>query len=155
LFELSDIARAISDKLVKRHPHVFGDVVAETASDVVTNWERIKRDEKGRGSLLGGIPAAMPALARAATVERKLASAGLGWADGDGVVDDPGAVLLAAARSIAASGGDPEGALRHALDRLVERVNDVERFAATSGLSLAELPPHERLAWFREGPPPV
>jgi uncharacterized protein YabN with tetrapyrrole methylase and pyrophosphatase domain len=143
---------------------VFGDAVAETASDVVTNWERIKGQEKGRESVLEGIPAAMPSLARAATIERKLASAGLGWSDtgaGNGadagaVADpgaDPGGLLLALARSVAAAGHDPEGSLRRALDRLVERVNDVERAAAARGLKLAELPPGERLAWFSDGPP--
>jgi|GEM_PF-73048 len=82
LFELADVARTISEKLIRRHPHVFGDVVAATASDVVTNWERIKRDEKGRESLLEGIPASLPSLARAAAMERKLASVGLGWGGG-------------------------------------------------------------------------
>ena len=153
LFELSDIARTIGDKLVIRHPHVFGDVVAETASDVVTNWERIKRDEKGRGSLLDGIPAAMPSLARAATIERRLASAGIGWA-GDPAPRDAGAVLLAVARSIAASGEDPEGVLRQALDRLAQRVNDMERAAATTGLTLTELALDDRQAWLRDGTPP-
>jgi tetrapyrrole methylase family protein/MazG family protein len=164
LFDLADIARTITEKLVVRHPHVFGDVVAETASDVVTNWERIKRDEKGRESLLDGIPASMPSLARAATIERKLAAAGLGWpvtrpgaggaARPAGEVEaDPGALLLDVSRSIAASGEDPEGALRRALDRLVKRVGDIERAAAGGGLELADLPLQERLAWFREGPP--
>jgi tetrapyrrole methylase family protein/MazG family protein len=87
-FELSDVAQVITEKLVTRHPHVFGDTVAATAADVMTNWERIKRHEKGRASLLDGVPAAMPALARAGTIERKLASAGLGWDNTGGGPDD-------------------------------------------------------------------
>jgi tetrapyrrole methylase family protein/MazG family protein len=195
LFELSDVASAINDKLVTRHPHVFGNVVAETASDVVTNWERSKRAEKGRQGLLDGIPAAMPSLARAAIVERKLASVGLGWMDSgagaagqtappagqtappagqtappagqaaptdnpaastvDETTPDPGAVLLAMARTISASGHDPEGALRRAIDRLVERVHSLEQAASAGGRTLAELEPEERRSWLREGPPPV
>jgi uncharacterized protein YabN with tetrapyrrole methylase and pyrophosphatase domain len=137
---------------------VFGDVVVETASDVVTNWERIKRDEEGRDTLLQGIPTSMPSLARAATIERKMAGVGLEWAAtapaaGDAQAGDPGALLLALARSIAASGEDPEGALRRALDRLVERVDDIEAAAARSGRKLADLSSQERLAWFQDGAP--
>jgi tetrapyrrole methylase family protein/MazG family protein len=157
LFELSDIARTIADKLVRRHPHVFGDVVAETASQVVTNWERIKREEKGRKRLLGGIPAAMPALARVATIERKLESAGLGWqpatagrpADpaaatattpATATTADPGERILAIARAAACAGEDPEAAVRHALDRLVAKVCNLEDAAAARGLAVSELP---------------
>ena len=79
LFDLADVARAVHDKLVARHPHVFGDVTATTPAAVVANWERNKQAEKKRTHLFEGVPAAMPALARAAKVERKLASVGLGW----------------------------------------------------------------------------
>ena len=158
LFDLGDIARTITEKLVSRHPHVFGDVVVETASDVVTNWERIKRDEEGRDTLQQGIPTSMPSLARAATIERKMAGVGLEWAAtapaaGDAQAGDPGALLLALARSIAASGEDPEGALRRARERLVERVDDIEAAAARSGRKLADLSSQERLAWFQDGAP--
>ncbi|MGA2209502.1 MAG: MazG family protein [Acidimicrobiales bacterium] len=155
LFELSDIARSIADKLVRRHPHVFGDVVAETASQVVTNWERIKRDEKGRKRLLDGIPAAMPALARAATIERKLESAGLGWqpatttapAAPAGPADtDAGERILAIARAAASAGEDPEAAVRHALDRLVARVADLEDAAAARGVPVSEVLASEQAA---------
>jgi tetrapyrrole methylase family protein/MazG family protein len=172
LFELSDIARTITDKLVRRHPHVFADVVAETASDVVTNWERLKREEKGRKRLLDGIPAAMPALARAATIERKLASAGLGWhiadpAPGPATAADPapgpadpapaatpGERILAIARAAAAAGEDPEAALRRALDRLVEKVGELEAAAAERGVDVSELPAADRAALEIGSPPP-
>jgi tetrapyrrole methylase family protein/MazG family protein len=162
LFDLADVARTITEKLITRHPHVFADVVAETAADVVTNWERLKRDEKGREYILDGIPAAMPSLARAATIERKLAAAGVGWpagvateaGDGDEAgAGDPGAALLALARSIAAAGDDPEGALRRSLDRLIDQVGAAERAATASGRTLAELTPPERVALLRDAPP--
>jgi uncharacterized protein YabN with tetrapyrrole methylase and pyrophosphatase domain len=153
LFDLADVARTISDKMVRRHPHVFGDVVAETAAAVVSNWERIKKDEKGRVHVLDGIPVALPGLARAAAIERKLAGVGLGYE----VVgfdlepapqDDPGADLLATARRLAHQGIDAETALRRALDRLVTRVAEMEDRAAAAGRELHEIPESTRREWF-------
>jgi len=76
-FTLADVARGVHDKLVARHPHVFGDVDAETAEDVAANWEAIKKVEKGRSSVTEGIPAALPALALAAKLQRKAAAIGM------------------------------------------------------------------------------
>lgn len=76
-FTLADVARGVHDKLVARHPHVFGDVTAETADDVAANWEAIKKVEKGRTSVTEGIPAALPALALAAKLQRKAAAIGM------------------------------------------------------------------------------
>jgi len=76
-FTLADVARGIHDKLVSRHPHVFGDVSAETAEDVATNWEAIKKAEKGRSSVTEGIPVALPALAVAAKLQRKALAVGM------------------------------------------------------------------------------
>ena len=70
-FTLADVARGVHDKLVARHPHVFGDVVAEDPGTVVANWEQIKKAEKGRQSVTDGIPAALPALALSAKLQRK------------------------------------------------------------------------------------
>jgi len=71
------VARGVHDKLVSRHPHVFGDVTAETADDVATNWEALKKVEKGRSSVTEGIPAALPSLALAAKLQRKAAAIGM------------------------------------------------------------------------------
>jgi tetrapyrrole methylase family protein / MazG family protein len=70
-FTLADVAQGVHDKLVARHPHVFGDVVARDAGTVVANWEEIKKAEKGRTSVTDGIPNALPALALAAKLARK------------------------------------------------------------------------------------
>jgi tetrapyrrole methylase family protein/MazG family protein len=77
-FTLADVAREVHDKLVGRHPHVFGDVVAETPEAVAERWEQLKKAEKGRTSVTEGIPEALPALALAATLQRKAESLGLG-----------------------------------------------------------------------------
>lgn len=76
-FTLADVARGVHDKLVSRHPHVFGDVTAETADDVAVNWEAIKKVEKGRTSVTEGIPAALPSLALAAKLQRKAVAIGM------------------------------------------------------------------------------
>ncbi len=70
-FGLADVARGIHDKLVRRHPHVFGSVAVDGADEVVANWDEIKQAEKGRTSAFDGIPAALPALAYAAKVAKK------------------------------------------------------------------------------------
>ncbi|HVC14487.1 MAG TPA: MazG nucleotide pyrophosphohydrolase domain-containing protein [Acidimicrobiales bacterium] len=73
-FTIADVARSLHDKLVSRHPHVFGDVAAHDAAAVVANWEALKKEEKGRTSVTEGIPAALPALALAAKLQRRSTS---------------------------------------------------------------------------------
>lgn len=138
-FTLADVARGVHDKLVARHPHVFGDVEAATADAVAANWEAIKQAEKGRVRVTEGIPASLPALALAAKLQRKAAAVGmvqpgladevarvaagvaaLGRADAGAVADGSGggrdraaavAEVLFAAVGVAALGVDPETAL--------------------------------------------
>ena len=88
-FDLADVARRVHDKLVHRHPHVFGDIDADDAEQVVTNWEAIKKSEKGRRSVTEGIPAALPALMLATKLARKARAVGVEptGTSGDGAVD--------------------------------------------------------------------
>jgi tetrapyrrole methylase family protein / MazG family protein len=152
-FTLADVARGVHDKLVVRHPHVFGDVVAEDAGTVVGNWEQIKKAEKGRESVTDGIPAALPALALAAKLARKAgtvpgaalpgfederarAEAVLASLPVPGAVPSPavspdvvgqvGELLLAVANASRLLGVDPEDALRGAANRLRDRVREIE-----------------------------
>ena len=109
-FTLADVARGVHDKLVARHPHVFGDVDAETADDVAANWEAIKKAEKGRSSVTEGIPAALPALALAAKLQRKAAAIGMvlpGLADEAARVAD--GVARLGAFGPGGGGGDGDG----------------------------------------------
>jgi MazG family protein len=76
-FTLADVARTLHDKLVSRHPHVFGDAVADTPEEVAARWEVLKKAEKGRTSVTDGIPGALPALALAAKLQRKAESLGV------------------------------------------------------------------------------
>ena len=76
-FTLADVAHTLQAKLVSRHPHVFGDAVADTPEEVAARWEVLKQAEKGRARITDGIPAALPALALAAKLQRKAESSGL------------------------------------------------------------------------------
>jgi tetrapyrrole methylase family protein/MazG family protein len=115
-FTLADVARGIHDKLHRRHPHVFGDVAVDGASDVVRNWEQIKREEKGRTSAFDGIPSTLPGLLYADEVVRKARSIGV-EATPDVSAGDLGERLLALVVEARATGVDPERALRGTVDR--------------------------------------
>jgi tetrapyrrole methylase family protein / MazG family protein len=115
-FTLADVATGIHDKLVRRHPHVFGTVEADTASQVMSNWEQIKREEKGRASIMDGIPGDLPSLLYAHKVQRKAASAGVdveAAGDLNGATDEEvGALLFGVVALARRAGVDPEAALR-------------------------------------------
>jgi MazG family protein len=172
-FRLADVARAIADKLVRRHPHVFADVTVQDADEVVRNWRRIKAEERraaGRetaSSLLAGVPGGLPALARAQQVGDKLAHAGFDWPDLDGVLakldeerDELAAAVRGGDRAAAARElGDmlltltsvarhldvqAEMTLRDAVSRLTRRVAHVETTARASGRVLDDLDAAER-----------
>jgi tetrapyrrole methylase family protein/MazG family protein len=117
-FTLGDVARGIHDKLVTRHPHVFGGVDAGTAGEVMANWEQIKKAEKGRESVFDGIPASLPSLLYAHKIVRKAATLGVELDPPSleaAAVGDELLRLVAAARVLDV---DPEAALRAAADRL-------------------------------------
>jgi len=82
-FDIDGVARAITEKLVRRHPHVFGDVQVGSAREVLRNWEAIKRDEEGRTDPLAGIPSALPALQLAAKLQKRVADTDFGWPERD------------------------------------------------------------------------
>jgi tetrapyrrole methylase family protein/MazG family protein len=80
LFNIEDVIKSISEKLIRRHPHVFSDTVVTNNNDILRNWEHIKLQE-GRKSLLEGIPKALPALYRAYRIQEKAAKVGFDWSD--------------------------------------------------------------------------
>jgi tetrapyrrole methylase family protein / MazG family protein len=129
-FTLEDVVRGISDKLVGRHPHVFGDVTVDSADEVAERWERLKKAEKGRASVMDGIPATLPALAYALKVQRKAASQGVDWRallEGDGAPGALGRRLLDIVDDARTAGDDPETELRVAAEVLRDRFRRSER----------------------------
>jgi tetrapyrrole methylase family protein/MazG family protein len=158
-FTLADVARTVHDKLVRRHPHVFGDAQADSAEAVLSGWEQIKQVEKGRTSLMEGLPRTLPALLSAHQVQRKAASVGLDWDDVTGafakvaeelaelegaarsentssVADELGDLLFSCVNVARHLGVDPEAALRRATAKFRGRFVALEGLAAERGLDL-------------------
>jgi len=119
-FGIQDVARRLREKLVSRHPHVFGEVIAEHASDVARNWEQIKAVEKGRTSPTEGVPFAQPALSLTAKLVHRAQRFGIEESSALEVADSTatmteaelGEALFGLARRAAQLGIDPEAALR-------------------------------------------
>src|SRR5439155_7972875 len=139
-FDIDDVAEGITAKLIRRHPHVFGDVSVDSSAQVLVNWERIKTEEKGEHAIDQDIPATLPALARASKVQRRAAGFGFDWrsvsgamgkvreeleeiegATSERVEDEVGDALFAVAALARTLSVDPETALRKATGRFAER----------------------------------
>jgi MazG family protein len=116
LAEVADHCRA---KLIRRHPHVFGDVAAESAGEVIRNWNQIKREDERGGEIFGEIPETLPSTLYAKKILKRAEAAG---GRPDGAPADAGERLLAAVQEAVAAGVDPELALRRAADRFREQV---------------------------------
>jgi uncharacterized protein YabN with tetrapyrrole methylase and pyrophosphatase domain len=117
---LAEVANHCREKLVRRHPHVFGEVEAETAGEVLRNWNQIKRDDERGGELFGDLPETLPSTLYAKKVLGRAAGAGFRL---DAAGQDPGERLLAAVRDAVEAGVDPELALRRAADRFRHEVD--------------------------------
>ncbi len=139
-FDIQDVAAQMTEKMVGRHPHVFGDRVAETPDAVMEFWEDLKRREKpGRTSVLDGIPQAMPSLALADKLLGRAQKVGLIELEGAGGVnveseDELGALLLAIVASAKSNGLDAERALRTTLRGLQGEIRDHEAGVADAGI---------------------
>lgn len=162
-FTLADVARGITEKMVRRHPHVFGDVTVAGADEVHRNWEAIKAAEKeaaGAGgpggaaaSVLDGVPGSLPALSYAAKLSKRAASIGFDWRvlapvfdkvreeldelESEPTADELGDVLFSIVNVARWLGHDPEAALRGAAGKFRRRFELVEQAAAGAGLDLA------------------
>jgi len=117
---LAEVAEHVREKLIRRHPHVFGDVEADTAKDVVRTWNEIKRDDERGGAIFGEIPENLPSTLYAKKVLKRAESAGFRL---DSEPADPGERLLAAVRAALDAGVDHELALRQAADRFKDEVD--------------------------------
>jgi nucleoside triphosphate diphosphatase len=159
--DLAQAARLIHEKLVRRHPHVFGDVEATTAGRVRENWERIKREQEGRVGVFHDVPEALPALLHARKVQQRAKAVGFEYADVEGALADLddelrelrsdlpsrerraeelGDVLFAAVNVARKLDVDPELELRRASERFRARVETAERLARENGEDWTTLP---------------
>lgn len=90
LFNFEDVVEVLNEKLIRRHPHVFGNITANTPEEVMVNWENIKKEEeshKDRESILDGIPKMLPQLLRAVKLQKKAAKVGFDWEDYKGILE--------------------------------------------------------------------
>lgn len=168
-FSFDDVANAIADKLVRRHPHVFGDVVADDPAAVLRNWERIKQQEhkkEARHSALDGVPPALPALLKAQRTQEKAARVGFDWKDAQGplakireelaeleeavaasadtsrdphVKDELGDLLFSVTNLARHLKADSESALANTTAKFARRFRAVEAGAKTAGRDLKDM----------------
>lgn len=164
-FNLNDVAHGVSEKLIRRHPHVFGDVKVENADQVLQNWDAIKRQEKGGEnprSILEGIPRHLPALQKAHQVQKRAARAGFDWPELSGVVakleeeieevkeaianqneaeiiEEMGDMLFSAVNLSRFLGQNPEEVLNQNISKFTRRFQAVENIVHESDKCFGEL----------------
>ena len=171
-FEFDAVATEICEKLIRRHPHVFGDVSAADSDEVLRQWEQIKRAEKReRTSILDGLPRALPALMRAQNAQKKAARVGFDWTEAGEVIakieeelaelkaalagandaavtEETGDLLFSVVNLARKLGQDSEMTLNAATDKFVARFQAVERLAAEAGRRVEDCPPEELNAYW-------
>ena len=162
-FDFADVADAESDKLIYRHPHVFGEIHADTPEEVKRNWEALKLRKKNRKSgTLGGVPRSLPAMVKAYRIGEKAAATGFDWEKKEDVwqkvkeevseveaemalrnketmTDEMGDLFFALINACRLYGIDPELALERTNKKFITRFNGMEQQAASNGKALAEL----------------
>ena len=158
-FSLAQVIEGIDAKIKHRHPHVFGDVTVADVGEVLHNWEEIKREEKGKHSLLGGVSSALPALARAQAIQKRVARVGFDWPDAEGVIakiaeevaelreaqggkereEEVGDLLFSVVNLARWLNVDAESALRGACQQFIQRFSGMEELCRGRGLDLSEL----------------
>jgi MazG family protein len=158
-FTFADLLTGISDKLVRRHPHVFGKARAKGTREVLKNWEQIKMNE-GRRSVFEGIPRGLPALQKAMQVQRRAAAVGFDWKRTGDVLkkvteeagevraargkrrreEEFGDLLFALVNYARFTGVNPEHALRGTVERFTDRFQYVERSLASRGIRTGDAP---------------
>lgn len=163
-FSVGDVLRSINAKLIRRHPHVFGDTKVDGAGEVIANWEAIKREEKGTASVLDGLPRGMPALALSQSMQRRAARVGFDWKEIQGALDklseevqelhqsathdervrEFGDVLFALVNVARRMNVESEEALHMASRRFERRFRHMEQVCDQRGTPLASLPLEEQ-----------
>ncbi len=162
-FDIADVLDGISEKLVARHPHIYGDVKVSNADEVADNWEAIKMKEKGRKSALSGVPKSLPAMIKAHRIQEKVKGVGFEWeekdqvwdkvkeeqnelrhevhngADHDKMEDEMGDLFFALINYARYIGVNPEDALERTNKKFMKRFLSIEQQAEKEGKSLKKM----------------
>lgn len=166
-FDFADVANGLCDKLIYRHPHVFGEIHADTPEEVKHNWEALKLRKKNRKSgTLGGVPRSLPAMVKAYRIGEKAAGVGFDWEkredvwakvkeevaeveaeiaadDKERLTDELGDLFFALINACRLYGIDPELALERTNKKFISRFNGMEQQAAAEGKTFSELSAEE------------
>ena len=163
-FDIADVCNKLCDKLIFRHPHVYGDAVAKTAGDVVKSWEQIKQREKdGNKTVLGGVPVSLPSLIKAYRIQDKARAVGFDWEKREDVwdkvreelgeleaelrkednaprqSDEYGDFLFSLINAARLYHINPDNALEHTNQKFIRRFNYVEQKSKEQGLQLKDM----------------
>jgi len=163
LFSMSDVLKGINEKLIYRHPHVFGDVKVSGASEVEQNWEHLKiKENSGSHSVLSGVPASLPAIIKANRIQEKVRGVGFDWEKREQIWDkvieemtelkqevvnrntqsiesELGDVLFSIINASRLYGIDPEAALEKTNRKFIKRFNYLEKETISKGRSLHDM----------------
>lgn len=162
-FDITDVINGINEKLVNRHPHIFGDVIVKDHREVEENWEQIKLKEKGRNnSVLSGVPDSLPALVKANRVQQKVRGVGFDWEerkqiwdkvkeeiaelqyevesdDQEKIESEFGDVFFSLINAARLYDIDPETALERTNKKFIKRFNFLEEQTLKKGISLKDM----------------
>jgi tetrapyrrole methylase family protein/MazG family protein len=159
-FTVNDVIRKINEKLIYRHPHVFGDIKVKDAEEVTVNWEELKKNKRRKeASMLDGVPENMPALAYSQAIQGRVARVGFDWQEDSGVLEkmaeeigefkaadsqqkkeeEFGDILFTLANFARRQGIDLESALRKSNRRFYKRFSTMEEFCRKRGLEFSKL----------------
>ena len=173
-FDFADVCNALCDKLIYRHPHVYGDVLADSPEEVKQNWEALKLRKKARKSgLLGGVPRSLPAMVKAFRIGEKAASAGFDWeqkedvwdkvheefaevevelraGDRDKMEGEIGDLFFSLINACRLYGIDPENALERTNKKFIKRFNHVEARVSEQGKMVSDVALEELESYWQE-----
>lgn len=162
-FDIADVCNSLADKLIFRHPHIYGNVEVDSADKVAKNWEEIKLKEKGGNkTVLAGVPTALPALIKANRIQEKAANVGFDWeerlqvwdkvkeeiseveqemeaGEGNDLEGEFGDLLFAVVNAARLYGVNPENALERTNRKFISRFNHLEKRAKEMNVALKEM----------------
>ncbi len=173
-FDIADVANSICEKLIRRHPHIYGDTKVENEEDVKKNWEQIKLSEgKGRSSVLEGVPKSLPALVKSSRIQDKVAGVGFDWDNAnqvwdkveeeiselkheidnnnvDAIESEFGDVFFSMVNYARFIGVNPENALERTNKKFIKRFKYLEQQAKQLGKSLKDMTLNEMDVFWEE-----